>query len=263
MNSRAFTLVELLVATTILVLLVLLLAGAFETIVDTWESGNARVDNFSKARTILGLLNRDAQSAVLRPDIGAFVDQTGANPACAFYTRMEGTNGRRLTLVSYFLTTTLTNSSTIPILERADYSLDYTNTVLTIGTTNSLPDLSKVSAVDVAPGVLLFKIQYINGVGTLQDNFQYDFNNPSSTNNTKAFVASLLVVDNNTVKIAQQTGTLTTLIGKFPTNSTALSANQTFAQNWEGVMNAPTFGQGLPKPLRSGTRAFEGHVTLP
>ena len=258
-QAAGFTLVELLVSMTILAVLVVMLAEGIATVSHTWQTGVDRVDNFSKARTILGLLDRDIQGVVLRPDVGTFLDGNG-NSACAFYSRIDGTTNRRLSLVSYTLTTNATNS----VLERASYSMDYATSLLSLGTTNALPDVSSVSKMgtpqDVAPGVLFFQIQFLSADGTLWTNFYYDYSNPDSSFNTKGVVASLLVVDNTPLLVAQQTGTLSTLMGKF---SGTPGTNQTYAQYWNGVLASTNFSQGLPKPLLSGVRVFEGHISLP
>ena len=252
-SGRAFTVLELLVAMSVLALVLVFITQAIGAVSRTWKSGVARIDNFAKARVILGLLERDIQSAVLRRDLGAFVDGGGSN-ACAFYSRIGGQTNRRLSLIRY----SLANPTTAPVLQRADYSLDYATNTLTLGSTNSLPDLSKVSSQDVAGGILRFEWQFLAADGTLQPAYQFDYDKPDSAANTKALVISVLVLDDDALRLGQQTEKLAGLLDKFVG---APAANQTYAQLWNADLNSPP--QNLPEPLRAGVRVFERHITLP
>lgn len=255
-RTRAgFTLIELLLAFAVLALLLILLAQAVGAVTQTWQHGVARIDNFSKARVILGLLDRDFQSAVLRPDLAAFVDESG-NTACAFYTRINGATGdRRLSLVRYSLASTSTNS----IFQRADYGLDFTNAILTLANTNSLPDLSKTTLQDVAEGVLRFEWQFVAADGTFQTAYQYDHTAPAAPANTRSVIVSLIALDERAVRLAAQTGKLADLLQKF---DGLPAAGQTYASLWNAATRSPGFASGLPGPLTAGVRIFERHYTL-
>ncbi|MFA7344311.1 MAG: hypothetical protein WC003_08415 [Terrimicrobiaceae bacterium] len=254
-SFRAFTILELLVAVAVLALVLVFITQAIGAVSRTWRIGVARTDNFAKARVVLGLLDRDIGSAVLRRDLGAFVDEAGA-PACAFYSRIGGQADRRLSLVRY----SLTNSTDGPVLQRADYGLDYAANTLTLGTTNSLPGLRDAAGQDVAGGILRFEWQFLAADGTLQPTFHFDYDTPGSASNTRALVVSVLVLDDNALRLAQQTGKLGDLLGKF---SGTPEAGQTYAQVWNAALDSPAFGQNLPEPLSAGARVFERHIALP
>lgn len=254
--SNAFTLIELLLAFAVLAVVLVLLAGAVGAVTRTWQSGTARIDNFSKARVILGLLDRDLQSAVLRPDLAAFVDESGSN-ACAFYTRISGSQGnRRLSLVRY----QLTNSASNATLQRSDYGMDYTNGALTLANTNSLPDLSNAVRQDITDGILRFEWQFVAADGSFQPAYFYDHANPGSPANTRSVVVSLIALDDRSVRLAGQTGTLTNLLAKF---EGLPPAGQTHGRFWDATLRSPAFAQGLPGPVSGGVRVFERHYALP
>lgn len=64
-NARsAFTLIEVMVATGILVILVLMVGGLFSQASDVWDSGYVRAEGGMVARAIVGSIQRDLQTAV-------------------------------------------------------------------------------------------------------------------------------------------------------------------------------------------------------
>ncbi len=68
-KSQGFTLVELLVAMTVLTVLMVLLFGFFDQATKAWQSSEKTVDAFREARAALHYLKRDLQSMVVNDDI--------------------------------------------------------------------------------------------------------------------------------------------------------------------------------------------------
>lgn len=68
-NSRAFTLVELLVAMTVLSLLVVLISSVLSGVNKAWVAGEERVENYQTGRAILELITRELKSAVISPSL--------------------------------------------------------------------------------------------------------------------------------------------------------------------------------------------------
>ena len=62
--AAAFTLIELMVATGILAILVLMVGGLFSQASSVWDAGYVRAEGGMVARAIVGSLQRDLQSAV-------------------------------------------------------------------------------------------------------------------------------------------------------------------------------------------------------
>jgi type II secretion system protein J len=254
MKRAAFTLLELLVAMAVLVLLLVLLVQVIGAVSDTWRSGTARIHNFSKARVILSLLDRDIQAAVLRRDLAAFVDESGS-PACAFYAKARGGDGdRRLALIRY---ARLPGSA---VLQRADYGLDYRSRIPTFSETGSLADLDKASVQEVADGIIGFAWQFLASDGSFQSAFQYDYDHPLTSSNTKAMVVSLLVLDEAALRTARDTGSLPALLAEF---APPPSPGKTHADAWNDTLSSSAFGTGLPAPVRRGLRAFQRCILLP
>jgi len=258
MRGRAgFTLIELLVAIAVLSIMLLLLSQMVSLASKTWSTGRARVDNFTQARTVLGLMDRDIQSCVLRRDLASFVD-TGGNPTLAFLTRVS-TPGqdRKLALVAY----QMTGLPTAPELVRHDfgYSFDSTNTP-PYGTQGSIQDLDKANAQALTDGVLRFEVQFVLADGTLSKSFQYDYDNPSAKTNAQSLVLSLLVIDSTALKLAKDTETISVLMNAFAGNP---GPNESYAAYWNDLIRSGSGMASLPEPLRVGIKSFERHVTLP
>ncbi len=118
-----FTLVEMLTALLILSIILLAVASVTAFVSRTWSGGLASTDNDTKARSILGLLDRDIQMMILRRDVAAFVDGSGSS-ACAFYTNVQGYPGsdnRAVSLVRYVLSATPKAS----VLQRLEYGMNF------------------------------------------------------------------------------------------------------------------------------------------
>lgn len=68
-TSRAFTLVELLVAMTVLSVLVVLISSLLSSVNKAWVAGEERVENYQTGRAILELIARELKSAVISPSL--------------------------------------------------------------------------------------------------------------------------------------------------------------------------------------------------
>ena len=62
--SNAFTLIEVLVATAIMAIIVLMLGGVFNQAASSWDSGYARAEEGMAVRAVIGSLTRDLATAV-------------------------------------------------------------------------------------------------------------------------------------------------------------------------------------------------------
>jgi hypothetical protein len=173
----SFTLVEVLVSMAIFSIMLIAIASMLNYVAAGWLAGVNNADNFTTARTLLTVLDRDVQRMAMRRDLAAFADQTNG-PAFAFYTADQGytptasSNTRSLSIVKYALVTTTTNS----ILQRLNYGMDYTlgsaPTTPAIGYTTNLVALTNSTFVanspeNIASGVIAFQWQFIDGSGTI------------------------------------------------------------------------------------------------
>jgi prepilin-type N-terminal cleavage/methylation domain-containing protein len=252
-RSPGFTLVEILVALSILTVVMVMISQAVGIVSQTWRKGMARVDNFSQARAVLNLANRDIQSIVLRPDLAAFVDAAG-KPSFTFYSQVNGSSGtRKLSLIRYSL-----NSANPPVFERNDLGFSYPATTggLSLGITDKLPDLALMNPTNAQPlseGILIFQWQALDDAGKLSPTFDQT--------TTKAIVISILVLDTEAFRLAQKLNKVDEIRDLFET--TTLPADKTYSQYWLGILNTTGFGASLPPQLRTGIRSFERYIPLP
>ncbi len=206
MNSRSssrpggmaagFTLVEMLVAVAIMSLMMLVMARLTGMAEQISRAEQDRQDNYSKARSMLDLITEDLQRAVFRGDLPAFgtgpaTAPTSANggltstglyyftattSTTAFYTRVAGfssasTAVRNISLVSYVLSGT--NDSDKIVLQRSDLAVPWTSSTNIAFQGNMGPLLQNCSPIEVAPGVVGFRLAFRRADGTLIDQAQY------------------------------------------------------------------------------------------
>lgn len=259
-RKRAFTLLEILVSISVLTIILLLFTQIIGVVSETWRAGVARADNFAQARVVLGLIERDVQAMVLRPDLPAFVDENGKT-ACAFYTRYPGVGpGRRLSLISY----ELTGAPAQPKLQRGDYGFQFSNATgpagPRYGDVAKLSDLDNTQRQPLVEAVLAFQIQFIRVDGQLATTYKYNAADPLAGDNTSAVIVSMVVLDSGAYGLAQQSGALPSVAGTF---NGALPAGETYAQHWGEIIGSGNLPAGIPKPVSRGLRAFERRILLP
>lgn len=80
MKARAFTLLELLVAISVTILLVALLASMANSTGLMWQRGESQVVVYSNARAAIDLVGRELQSAIIDLDLGFRVDPVSGEP---------------------------------------------------------------------------------------------------------------------------------------------------------------------------------------
>lgn len=261
-NGRGFSLVELSVSTAVLTLFMITLVQLTGAVSNTWREGAARANNLTQARAVLGLLERDMQSMVLRSDLAAFVDEKG-DPACAFYSRVQGGNGdRRVSLVKYAVDTD--TSDNISGLARFDYGLNYDPTqagsrTLSLATTDRLPDLINATQEEFAPGVIAIGFQFVDGEGILRERFHFNFKDKEDIRNTRTVLVSLAVLDNHGFDLAVRSGKLERLVKTFET----APSSAPHARNWTALVGGGHLPNDIPKPVRAGIRVFEQSIALP
>jgi prepilin-type N-terminal cleavage/methylation domain-containing protein len=277
LRARAFTLVELMTALVILTVMLLAMSTTIAYVSRAWQEGISYLDNYTKARVMLNLLDRDIQLMILRRDTAAFTDASG-NPACAFYTNVEGSpgaattrvDGRTVSLVQYQLASTGTTS----VLQRLNYGMNFATSGVSPAVANSpaptklaqLTSLTSLQSEDLSAGVILFQWQFLDGTGTLRTppayTFSYSFALPAPSTNPRSVIVSMLVLSNPAYIVATQNSTtIPALQALFPAGS--LPSNTTYAAYWNSILNGAAFGTALPAPVRGGLQVFQRQIPLP
>jgi prepilin-type N-terminal cleavage/methylation domain-containing protein len=255
--TRAFTLIELLVAMAVLALMTVLLAQMLQSTSQSWLGGQARVNNFAKARSMLDLMARDVQSGVFRTDLGMFAGLSAGQPLTnmAFYTMRPGvpaTAGapvRSVSLVQYGM-------DAASVLQRGDMAIPWDGSAaadITFGTTNALPELANVVSRETVSGVVGFQVLFMQRDGTLSK--IYD---PALSG--RGLAIGMAVVDDNTLKRLQAAGKVADLQGAL---AAALSGTNSAKAEWDAFLQSGLNWGNYPPQLARGLKIFERYVVFP
>ena len=244
--SRAFTLIELLVAVAVLALISVILMQLLSAASQTWLTGQAKVNNFSKGRSMLDLLARDLQMGVYRSDLPAF-----PNGEIAFYTLRPGFSSaggvvRNVSWTRYDL-----GSSTNTVLQRADLAADWNSPGSpSFGSTNAP---SGAVSRDTALGVVGFQVQFVYPDGTLSTNYV------ASARPTAASIGIAVVDDKTLERLRLDASKISSLRDGFATSA---SGTNSIKADWENHLQSLNW-DSYPKSLATGLKIFERYVPLP
>jgi hypothetical protein len=265
---RSFTLVEMLVAIAVLSLIMLVMLSMLELAGNAWSEGYSRIDNFTRARTMLDVITGDIQRGVFRPDLPAFgtgntlattngvsvLENPSTDSTNAFFTRRAGvgTDMRNLSLVVYYL-----DSSTNAVLNRSYLSVPWTPTgnwssVLPFGA-DLATTISSATPLDTAQGVVGFQLLFLRSDGSLNTNYT----GYVSANPVVGITVGLAVVDGKTLQILNQENKLATLKNVM---AGALTGTNSPKTDWDSTLNVSGFYQNYPTPLKVGLKTFERDV---
>ena len=272
---RGFTLIEMLVSISIVSFMLIMLAQITSLTEKAWRMEQNRIDNFTKARSMLDLITDDLQRAVFRGDLPAFgTGGPAASPAVsatglyyftgtsftnAFYTRIAGvptvaaTPVRDLSLVSYVLTTTAGPDKSI--LQRSDLAVPWTSSqnILFQGNLSDVLANAPPTPLEVAPGVVGFRLAFRRADGTMID--QSGYTGYSSSNPVVAVDVGIAVIgkqDLATLSGPQITALQNAFAGATISNGIKAS--------WDKTVLTPTFYAAYPKDLGGSIKTFERWV---
>jgi type II secretory pathway component PulJ len=175
-DRRGSTLFELLVAISVLLVMMTFLAGMVGSVSASWIHSREKLDNFTRGRALINVLNRDLASAAIRQDLPAFVDGNG-QPALAFYSRETGAPasgqtsgpGRPLSYVAYSLASD--NS-----LQRRALAFDFStagayHTPVSWspfgGMSGNVPSLAQAVPQELCGGVFGFSYEFLQTDGSI------------------------------------------------------------------------------------------------
>ena len=247
-RSFGFTLVEVMAAIVVLTLLTAILGQLLGTMSRTWQDGQRRVNNFTKARSMLELIGRDLQMGVFRSDLAAF-----PNGQIAFYVLRPGIPAnsaedvRTVSLVQYAVETGSSDS----VLQRQDFAIDWaaSATAISFGNSATLPRLSGAVARDTASGVVGFKIFFVKTDGTLTATY---------SSSVQAASVALAVIDDKTLMQMSQS--------QVSALRTALNAKADGSRNtmalWNDYLKSGIDWSAYPKNLAVGLKLFERYVSF-
>ncbi len=251
-----FTLLELLVAISILTVLLVSLASIIGNVSERWKSTVARVDNISKARVSLDVIGSDLAKSLISPNLPAF-PVSGGKSQMRFITRTPSAGDRALSLVQYRVLTEAEATTPEEIgLWRDSVPVDYTQPLPWFSGTLALPTTMQEN--QLGPGIMLFRFQFVQNDGTLRDDFQFDFDAPTAPTSCRSAVVTLLVVNETALAQLEATGKVSSFIQHF----TDPAAPTRFRDHWMTLRDDPTFNATMPEAVRSGIEIYERSYPL-
>ena len=245
-----FTLIEVLTSIAVMAILTAMLGTMILTMGHTWENARDRVNNFTKARAMLDMMDNDLQAGLFRPDLPAFPSGN-----MEFYTLRPGISTaqpvRNISAVGYQINTASN------VLQRSDQSYQWTSAIA-FGAGATFPTTG--TARDTAPGVVGFQVVFEQADGTLSTN---TYNSTSTANPTRAIGITLAVVDDQTMLALSAANQVTTLSAALK-NAVPSPPTGSVKAVWESYLNGTSMNwKSYPSGLGVGLKIFERYVILP
>ena len=276
-SPQGFTLVEMLVAISIMSFMLLTMAQITNLTEKAWRMEQNRIDNFTKARSMVDLITDDLQRAVFRGDLPIFGSGgpnatptstgnglryfTGTTFTNAFYTRLPGlpdpanSQVRDVSLVSYVLNSVNQGTDKI-VLQRSDLSVPWSSDQNLSFQGDITPLLQNSITRQVSPGVVGFRFAFRRADGTIIDQSQYTGYN--ATNPVVAIDVGLAVVAKQSLAILS-----TKQISDIQVALASATIDHGIKATWDQKVLSTAFYAGYPKDLGNGLKTFERWVACP
>lgn len=288
---HAFTLVEMLVAITVLTLVVVLVSSMLNSVSKVTTVGTKRMESDSQERQLLDRMSVDFAQMVKRKDVSYFVKTAGTaqpgNDLIAFFSSIPGyypasSFQSPISLVAYRVNSNAVSNSYNRLermakgLEWNGFSSNYTpivfldppNYTQTISarwapaTNSSSTDYSDYEI--AGPQVFRFEYYYLlkpdpttGSPRGFSNGALWSTTNTFTVSDVAAIVVSIAVFD-ATGKALFGNAQLATLIGRLPDASSGMAPGQLLSQ-WQTALNGVN---DMPRAAISGIRLYERYFYL-
>lgn len=271
---NAFSLIELLVAIVVLALIAVLMAAIIGQVSKTWSKERNRVDNYTKARVSLDLLERDFQAAAIDRGLPGLLN-AAADPALDFYVTETGPVGaasnpqssqRPISQVTYRVVDS-PSSDFARGLQRGLEGVAFTTTAPFGGAGSAFPAPMPALAEDryqvIGPGVLRMDFRYTSQDGS-KISRSFVPHTAGSTTGSLYLTVCLLVCDENSLHLLDTiAGGYAKLLSQFDANVSSVAINEMPYVSWRtAVLNDSTY-TGLPSTIRQSLQVYERTIRLP
>lgn len=258
-GPAGFTLIEVLVATAVMVLMLAMFLQMSNSAVSAYRQGRANLDNYATGRALLDALTRDIQCSVIRNDLPSFPMEDG-NRSFAFYTALPGIPNdnageplRNLSYIKYSLVADGERSS----LLRSNTEIAWTAN----GSQKVRVGIPLQAPPDVAPrvladGIVGFDYRFLLRDGTIAQN-------PESVSQIAAVRVTIATADGASLDTLRDQQKLDPLCKDLRESLSAQPATLSAKSLWEDLMNDPSFTAKYPSRALTGIRFFERVVSLP
>jgi len=270
----------MLVAIAVLSMMVVAMAQMALLMGNAWGQGNSRIDDFTKARSMLDLVVQDLQRGVFRTDVPSFLTGAqftwtngadyfvGGTYTNAFYTRVPGIDPsvpvRDVSLVSYSLNTVNQGTDKIS-LQRSELPVPWSATSATniaFGSEAALASLIPNATPQAAsPGVVGFQILFRRQNGQIIPSTNYTgeafvsvTGGGTASNPVVAIGVGIAVVGKQAIT-QMSTSQVQTFAGQIAAIPITTSAKSAWDQNI-----GPAILNQYPKSLATSYQTFERWV---
>jgi type II secretory pathway pseudopilin PulG len=260
-----FSLVEMMVALCVVSLLVVMFANVLGLMSSSWVNGRAKVNDFTKARAMLDLMEHDIQYGLFRPDLPAFPPLGINASSLEFYTLRPGisasgsgsTAERDISLVQYGISSGTSGAGVTSTLQRYDFAVNWSdNPSSTVPFGNSSSFTVSPTPRDTAPGVIALKTLFIQSDGTMSTTYA----SVSSKYPTRCIAFAIAVTSDQTLMrmTSAQLASLQNALNAAATGTHSIKAD------WEAYLNGSSMDwTHYPKSLGTDLKTFERYVLLP
>ncbi|HSI85380.1 MAG: PilW family protein [Candidatus Methylacidiphilales bacterium] len=275
--NTAFTLIEIVVAMAVLTMLLLLLSYLIGDISKMWQRGKARVDNYTKARVSLDLIERDLKAAIIARGLPGFQNSSGT-PALSFYCAQQGpvggssgpsgtpqTSVRPLSLVSYRIVDNPASTFNRG-LQRGAQGVSYSQNApfQQAGAPFPAPVLPLMDGYYqvIGPGVMRMDFRFLSRDGSKLSR-QFTWNASSPALNSCTVTICLLVIDEGSLRqLDAQSGGYIQFLGQFDAAVAGVNDGEYPFRKWQAAVESATTFAGIPATLRQNVYVYERTITL-
>jgi prepilin-type N-terminal cleavage/methylation domain-containing protein len=269
-HRDAFTLVELLTATAILSLLLMLMFQIVSEILQSTKVQNQQMESVASARRALDVMACDLQNAVVGEDVSILVPSSpGTTNLFSLMAYRRGPNGdatNRFLAINYS-----TNGS--DQLFRSYGSVDYSQTnFLTVAYATNTPSYPLASHILGVEALSVTERTNYPVTSSVSPNWATNAYNSTNANTPDGFNALITTKPNFASSLTNrsyamqvwiaavddQNYSLLTNTGKLDAVKTALS-NASDPSGWRDAVD----GSSIPAPAKSGIRILNKTITLP
>lgn len=283
-RRHAFTLAEMLVAISVMVVLVLLITRLINSATIITTLGNKRMDADSHARPLFDRMALDFAQIVKRSDVSYYLKNSSAsmsgNDLMAFYSGVQGYNSAAtspFSVVAYRINSDSTNSVAYNRLERMGKGLTWNGVSasdapivflpqtidsvwpsVTSGTNYDDPNPTKTTYETIGPQVFRFEYYYLERATGALIEYPTAWTSSSTVaiKDVAAIVVAIAVIDPKS-RVLLNDSQIAAIATSLPDYSAGWGPGDLLAR-WQSVLDGTT----LPRPAISGIRVYERYFYL-
>lgn len=250
-TKDAFTLLELIVSVTVLVILIAIVSQSVTAIMQVSTLGRQQASKSMDARAIFDLIGVDLKEGIFRDDLASFRNETGATAVVFLTKRMAIGGDREISLVEYTYAPSrgelLRNSVAVPWQPSAGQPLIGFNQPATMPLAALL---SQQTPIPLAEGVLGFQLYFLDGDG----NYLSDYSQQA-----RVARVALAICGPETANRLQELNLFSTITSQFDQQSPMQTS---YLSYWTDRLEDSSFTSVMPSKLKGHIKIFERSYRL-